>query len=67
MKAQTVYENINFERGQDPKEKMRIGQVSSYIYNIVKLLTEDMTKDKVEYKVKEEASTYEGFYKLIQI
>lgn len=35
MKAQYVYENINFERGRDPKKSLEIGLES--LYNNLKM------------------------------
>jgi hypothetical protein len=37
MKAQYVYENISFERGQDPKKILRIGKIG-VLDNITKKL-----------------------------
>ena len=68
MKAQFVLENINFERGGDPKEKMRIGQASSYIYDVVKILTKDVVQEtKPIYKVKEGKDYAGDDFQLVQI
>jgi len=68
MRAKCVYENLEFERGGDPKEKMRIGQASSYIYDVVKILTEDVVDDtKPEYTVKEGKDHAGDDFQLVQI
>jgi hypothetical protein len=40
MKAKTVNETINFQRGQTPKESVRIGKSRNYV--ITKALIEGM-------------------------
>jgi len=63
MKAQFVYENINFERNQDPKKTMKMGRwIEKDIENGLKSL---VSKHDGSYTIKwiPEESAIEGFYK----
>lgn len=62
MRAQEIYENLDFERGQDPKDSMRIGRKWQFVEegDIVKVFF-----DYTGYKSKKSEKIDRGYVKVL--
>jgi len=67
MKAQFVYEKLDFERGKDPKEAMNIGQKELRYLKIPELKFSDYPwiDDLIQNRTHENIFYYGGIYNII--